>query len=74
MLFVLTLFIFKLSQAIDVVPEPSACLMAPVVVDLDVEDILPKELHQLALGLEVNICQCIVPHPGELVCSSLELR
>ena len=43
--------------------------MAPVVVDLDIQDILniSKERHQLALGLEVNICQCIVPHPGELV-------
>jgi len=47
-------------QAIDVVLEPSACRMAPVVVDLDIQDILniPKERHQLALGLEVNICQC----------------
>ena len=76
MLFVLILFIFKLSQAIDVVPEPYACRMAPVVVDVDIQDILniPKERHQLALGLEVNICQGTFPHPGELVCSSLELR
>jgi len=48
MLFVLIWFIFKLShilQAINVVPEPSACRMAPVVVDLDIQDILniPKE-------------------------------
>ena len=27
----------------------------------------PKERHQLALGLEVNIFQCIVQHPGDLV-------
>jgi len=27
-------------QAIDVVPEPSACRMAPLVVDLDIQDIL----------------------------------
>ena len=70
--FVLILFIFKWShilQAIDVVLDPSARQMAPVVVDLHIQDILniPKERHQLALGLEVNICQCIVPHPGELV-------
>ena len=70
MLFVLILFIFNLSHilpAIDVVPESSACRMAPVVVDLDIQDILNISKEQLALGLEVNICQCIVPHPGELV-------
>ena len=60
MLFGLILFIFKLPhilQAIDVVPEPSACWMALVVVDLGIQDILtiPKERHQLALGLEYSV-------------------